>query len=405
MSTFCGRPIRDRTHEYNVINITLGGVTASLVLLRTIFRVWFSPLPLGADDHFLNLAFITALPSTVMNVHGLVDNGLGLDVWTLTRAQITRFALFFYVMQIMYFTHLPLLKTSMLLFFLRIFPDRVCRRVLWCTVAVNAAGGAAFLLVAVFQCRPVQYAWLQWRGSEYEGSCVGVNAMGWAHAGFNILLDLWMLGVPLTQVKRLHMHWKKKLGVALMFVVGTFVTVISIMRLWSLIGYANSENPTYDQWEVAMWSTVEINVGIMCVCMPALRGLLVRIAPRVFDYGGRRASDMQAMWTGRALTRRAEPEEHGEVGRWERTNLAAIEKFEKEMRSRACEDGCCESKNEGMALDEPEKEMIPMGCEDGCCEAKDKAMALSRSVTTATTTDRGDEETILAITPVVSRRD
>lgn len=30
-----------------------------------------------------------------------------------------------------------------------------------------------------------------------------------------------------------------------------------------------------------MWSTVEINVGIICVCLPSLRLLLVRLFPRL----------------------------------------------------------------------------------------------------------------------------
>lgn len=58
------------------------------------------------------------------------------------------------------------------------------------------------------------------------------------------------------------------------------VTVISIIRLQTLISFANSTNPTWDQTDAANWSTIEINVGIICACMPALRLILVRIFPR-----------------------------------------------------------------------------------------------------------------------------
>lgn len=38
-------------------------------------------------------------------------------------------------------------------------------------------------------------------------------------------------------------------------------------------------NPTWDFYDVGIWSTVEINVGIICTCMPSLRLLLVRLFP------------------------------------------------------------------------------------------------------------------------------
>jgi hypothetical protein len=59
------------------------------------------------------------------------------------------------------------------------------------------------------------------------------------------------------------------------------VTVVSILRLQSLISFAKTSNPTWDQTDVISWSNIEINVGIMCACMPSLRVILVRMFPKV----------------------------------------------------------------------------------------------------------------------------
>lgn len=56
---------------------------------------------------------------------------------------------------------------------------------------------------------------------------------------------------------------------------------MSILRLQSLVDFAKSHNATWEQYEVANWSTIEINVGIICACMPALRLVLVRAFPRI----------------------------------------------------------------------------------------------------------------------------
>lgn len=55
-----------------------------------------------------------------------------------------------------------------------------------------------------------------------------------------------------------------------------------MLRLRSLVSFATSTNPTWDQWDVTFWSTVEINVGIICACMPTFRVLLAHVLPKVF---------------------------------------------------------------------------------------------------------------------------
>lgn len=81
--------------------------------------------------------------------------------------------------------------------------------------------------MALAQCRPVSYYWQGWDGL-HDGHCIGIHALAWASAAVSIILDFWMLGLPLSQLVPLQMHWKKKLAVALMFGVGS---------LWVFIFY------------------------------------------------------------------------------------------------------------------------------------------------------------------------
>lgn len=59
------------------------------------------------------------------------------------------------------------------------------------------------------------------------------------------------------------------------------VTLVSILRLQSLLHFAKTSNPTWDNLAVSQWSTVEINVGIICTCMPSIRVLLLRLFPKL----------------------------------------------------------------------------------------------------------------------------
>lgn len=59
------------------------------------------------------------------------------------------------------------------------------------------------------------------------------------------------------------------------------ITVVSILRLRSLVKFGtDAMNPTWEFFGVGLWSTIEINVGIICTCMPTVRLLLVRLFPR-----------------------------------------------------------------------------------------------------------------------------
>ncbi|TDZ33861.1 Satratoxin biosynthesis SC1 cluster protein 4 [Colletotrichum spinosum] len=279
--TTCHAPVRDRTAAYNTISITMGTLSGIFVVIRLVHKVLATMGDLGMDDWFILITLGSGIPGTVINTHGFATNGLGRDIWTVPFDRITAFGYWFFVMEPMYFGQVTLLKMSLLFFYMRIFShNKLCKKLVWGTIAFNAVFGATFIFVAVFQCRPVSFYWTKWDG-EHEGACLDINAIAWANAGISIVLDFWMLALPLSQVRSLNLHWKKKIGVALMFFVGTFVTVVSILRLQSLVAFAKSQNPTWDQYGVAIWSTVEINTGIICACMPSVRIILVQLFPRL----------------------------------------------------------------------------------------------------------------------------
>ncbi|KAK8101153.1 hypothetical protein PG999_011527, partial [Apiospora kogelbergensis] len=280
--TMCGAPVRDKRFQYNVISCTLMAISCTLVIIRLCYKKLCTTVELGLDDWFVFAALLNCVPSAIINVHMLTRNGLGKDIWTLTPTQIEGFAKGFYAITICYFSEVFLLKLSILFFYLRIFPSKGMKRLLWATIVFDVLFGISFILVGIFQCTPISANWTAWKGTG-NGQCANQSAIAWANAAVSITLDLWMLAIPMSQLKSLNLHWKKKVGVGLMFFVGTFVTVISVVRLSSLIEFRGSSNLTWDYFGVCLYSTVEITIGIICACMPTLRMILVRIWPRVFD--------------------------------------------------------------------------------------------------------------------------
>lgn len=212
--------MRNAGPAYDTVNIILGSISAGVLSLRVIYKLFIAKITLGADDYFIIATLFSGIPGTVITSLGTIANGLGRDIWTLRPSEITSFVYWFYHMEYEYFLNLALLKMSLLFFYLKIFPNKKVRVALWATIGYNAVWGVAFILIAIFQCRPISYYWTSWDGL-HTGTCMDANAVGWANAITSIVLDIWMLAIPLFQLRSLQLHMKKKIGVAIMFSTGT----------------------------------------------------------------------------------------------------------------------------------------------------------------------------------------
>jgi len=277
----CGLAARDRSGEYVVVSLVFGIISTVIAIIRLVHKIAIIRKQFEIDDCLILLVVAVSAVGITVGVRGLAGSGLGRDVWTLTIPQIVAFCWNFFYGQVIYVAQVALLKLTLLFFYQRVFPGQAVQRVIWGTIVFVVLFGMIFTITSVAQCRPIHYYWDQYYGNS-TGYCISNNALAWANAAISIALDLWMLAIPLSQLSKLDLHWRKKIGVSLMFCVGTFVTVVSILRLHTLITFANTTNPTWDEWGVCIYSIVEINVGIICICMPAMRMILMNMFPKVF---------------------------------------------------------------------------------------------------------------------------
>lgn len=122
--------------------------------------------------------------------------------------------------QTLYIFVLAVVKASILLFFLRIFPEKKFRITVWLTLAYNLFVGFIFIVFSFVQRQPTWLIWEGWREKEPRGVILDLNKLGLSHGGMNIVLDVWMLILPVTQLYKLNLGMKKKLGIIAMFSVG-----------------------------------------------------------------------------------------------------------------------------------------------------------------------------------------
>jgi hypothetical protein len=82
-------------------------------------------------------------------------------------------------------------------------------------------------------------------------------------------------------LKHLNLPRRQRNALILVFAIGFLTCITSIMRFNSLVIIASSADLTYLNADTATWSSGELNIGVICACLPALRPVLTRLVPKL----------------------------------------------------------------------------------------------------------------------------
>ena len=129
-----------------------------------------------------------------------------------------------------------------------------------------------------------------------DPTCISIETIYLASAPVNIATDLAILVLPIPMLTALLLPRRQKTILVLTFLLGAFVTVIDVVRIYVMQLAVTSLDMlprlkltsldfSYDASMALMWSAVEVNVGIICACIPTLRPLVKRLVPEMVSEG------------------------------------------------------------------------------------------------------------------------
>lgn len=149
-----------------------------------------------------------------------------------------------------------------------------------------------FELTTILQCVPLSKNWTSSR--THPGFCANRTALIYANAAINIVYDLLVLALPISNLWKLDVPPIKKACILAVFLVGGVVTVCSIVRMVYLDKYGNAHYPnvTWTYNYIGLWSMIEVYLSIIWCCMPASAGLVHRGALKLLRRRGRDQDSM-----------------------------------------------------------------------------------------------------------------
>ncbi|KFY32704.1 hypothetical protein V495_08825 [Pseudogymnoascus sp. VKM F-4514 (FW-929)] len=267
----------DTKNGYTFLYLNIPLVFISAVIIA--FRVWWRCIRNGGGA--LNKSDICVVICLIFNViqvacisSAIVNWGFGHHAPYLTAEQRYNSLLLFFVFQCFVKNTVAITKLSFLFLYLDIFPQRKFRIICWALIVHISAGIIALSFTTIFQCTPVKYSW----DKTVPGSCINIKAFWYGQSGWNTLMDVIVLILPIPVIVKLQMNRRAKLGLLAVFLLGAFIE-----RLISLNFNATfAKDFTWATGTSVIWTQVESTVGVICACAPTLRSPLARFIPFVF---------------------------------------------------------------------------------------------------------------------------
>lgn len=120
-------------------------------------------------------------------------------------------------------------------------------------------------------------------------------------AVITIVLDFAILLLPIPLVMGLQLSTKQRVAVLTLFGLGFIVCIAGIVQAYYIdVALRKSYDETWDGWPLWVASAVEVDLGILCVSIPAIRPWLAIYVPKLLESTGISGKSSKQSSTGSA---------------------------------------------------------------------------------------------------------
>ncbi|KAK3374662.1 hypothetical protein B0H63DRAFT_255129 [Podospora didyma] len=227
---------------------------------------------LAREDWSILAALVFTAVSTGFTIFGS-QVALGRHMVANTPADIMAYLHAAYFMSLFYHLSICFTKVSILLLYLRVFVTvhHYIRKAVWVTLAIVVLYSAWTFAMHMTMCIPLSKTW----DTSLPGRCQGAKVW-WAVTYLHISTDFLIFVLPIPVVISMTIPLRQKAGLLVVFAMGFFVCLISVLRTLWLNALLYSKDMTWDLVSIANWSIVEINMAVLCACLTTLKPLVTK---------------------------------------------------------------------------------------------------------------------------------
>ncbi|KAM0272199.1 hypothetical protein ACHAQH_008822 [Verticillium albo-atrum] len=203
-----------------------------------------------------------------------VKYGLGRHSENVTAEEGAEHMRFLLVCILNYNMGMNVVKLGFLFQYRRIFEQSLIQKVCYWFIIYVCVWACVQATLLGFACLPISFI-----VPSMAGTCLNTLPIWYFSSGMSMATDILIFCIPIPSVLKLQLPLKQRLLVLAIFGLGFFVCIISIYRMFTLKAGVISQDPSWDNIGVAIWSCLELNVSIIASTLPTLRPLLARLLP------------------------------------------------------------------------------------------------------------------------------
>ncbi|KAJ5812170.1 hypothetical protein N7474_008471 [Penicillium riverlandense] len=262
-----------------VIAVTVLGGVATITTILRFYALHLRRVKPGAPEYLILVALAIVYVDIAIEYILTILGGAGRKVTEIDPSSVIITLKTILPLEALYGIVLGLIKSSIMLFYFRIFGSKRSFRIsIFVTMAIVWMWAASVILETFLLCRPLAYNW----DTSIAGTCGNRNATYVVAGTLNLITDLMVMVLPLPHILKLQLTLAKKVALCSVFSIGLLVSIISIIRLKSLMEI-DFTDITYSVQMGVMWTVIEPELAIICSNMPLLKTVLSRMAPGLFS--------------------------------------------------------------------------------------------------------------------------
>ncbi|KAF2087760.1 hypothetical protein K490DRAFT_65599 [Saccharata proteae CBS 121410] len=261
-----------------IVVTTVFGFLAVLTTFMRIISRRMRKLPFEADDYFIPVALFFLFAEYGLQIACHVAGGVGRHAVDIDPEDVVKTLKLILPFEALYGVILMFIKLSILHFYLRIFgSDKHFRWAAYGVGAIVVMWMMSVVIETFLLCRPLAYNWDQ----SIAGVCGQRNTVYVSAGVINMITDVMCMVLPAPTIWKLQLPLARKIALIFLFSLGIFITIISIIRIESLLAISFTD-PTWTLPSGLMWTVLEPELGIINANLPVIRPLLVSLFPRIF---------------------------------------------------------------------------------------------------------------------------
>ncbi|KAH6644143.1 hypothetical protein C7974DRAFT_15389 [Boeremia exigua] len=305
------RALHDGTKQVSTFAVAIPFilVTTLVMILRLHVRLRLLQGGLGIDDCLLLIGYIFTIALSIatmicgwygVGTHCRQTNSDRSEILTMNTVRdiptenMTPLLKSNYSTRLLYTIALGFVKSSILVFYMRLDHRKFTRLAVWFLLAFVVALSITTFFFLAFVCVPPSLFWDLVGQAAAPEKCLdqSTQQMFFNLNGIcNIIQDISIYLLPIPMLWNLQMPLRQKLALGALFSVGLIAVAASCVRFYYVLFLANEADIWYYMADSLNWCNIEIYAAIICSSASTFKALLKTYLPRFWGSSQRSAPE------------------------------------------------------------------------------------------------------------------